>query len=46
MLVVGLKEVMASSCQLLVIRMAVKHPGGKEHGFKEQLLRPKEKKGG
>jgi hypothetical protein len=46
MLVVGLKEVTVISCQLLVIQMAVKHQGVKEHGFKEQLSRPKERRGG
>jgi hypothetical protein len=46
MLVVMLKEVMASSYQLRVIQMAVKHQGGREHDFKEQYWRLRVKKGG
>jgi len=41
-----LKEVMASSYQLRVIQMVVKHQGGREHDFKEQYWRLRVKKGG
>jgi hypothetical protein len=44
MLVVVLKEVMASFYQLHLIQMVVKHQGRGEHDFKEQSWRLRVKK--